>query len=52
MSNYGFRRYFKVGPFALDRLRSWDRPEYGRFGFWLRSGGFTLRFRDWLVLFR
>lgn len=52
MTQYGFRRYFKVGPIAIDRVRSWDHPKYSRFGFWFRYGGFTARFKDWLVLFR
>jgi hypothetical protein len=45
----GFRRYFKIGPIALDRVGSWDSPTYPLFGAWCHPRGLTLRFRDWLL---
>ena len=46
-----FRRYFKVGPVALDRVPSWNDPYYPRFGVW-RHGrfGFTVRYRAFLMV--
>lgn len=42
--------------FAVSRVPSWSWPDverqYGRWGLWFRHGGFTARYRDWLVLFR
>jgi hypothetical protein len=48
----GFRRYFRVGPIALDRVGvgSWDSMHYPLFGAWRHDRGFTLRFRGWLLL--
>jgi hypothetical protein len=48
----GFRQYAKVGPFSLCRVGSWDSPHYPLFGAWRHGGGFTLRFRGYLLAFR
>jgi hypothetical protein len=44
-----FKRYFKIGPFALERVPSWNDPIYPRFGLWGRRWGFTLRYRAYLL---
>jgi hypothetical protein len=45
-----FRRLLRVGPITLDRVGSWRYYDYPRFGWWRHDSGFSLRYRDYVLV--
>lgn len=44
-----FRALVRAGRLHIEWLASWDEPWWPRFGGWRVPGGFTLRYRGWLL---
>ena len=47
-----FREFLRIGPIHLCRVPSWNDPHWPRFGFWRNDGGFSLRYRAYVLTFR